>query len=567
MISIKSVEYKGKVATDLRQLIVESARMFGDKPRYIYKKKRREVIFTYNDFLAEMNMAGTAFYKLGIGAATIAVIGDTHPSYVTAYYATVNGNGVIVPLDKELKDDEIVGFLNKSRASAVVYTECYNNRMALLADRLPEVKYFIPIDAQTEKTECDRLLSWAKLLEIGKAALDENDRTYLDLELDMDKTCALLFTSGTTGTSKGVMLTQRNLTAATNSSCKSMYHINSDSRIISVLPIHHTYEMTCGHLAAANLGVTTFINDSIKYVIKNIESFKPTLILFVPLFVETLHKKIWDTIEAKGMTKKVRMAMKLSGALRKVGIDLRKKLFSDIHKTFGGCLGSIVCGGAPLSQSLIDDFDAFGIPILNGYGITECSPLVAVNRLGYERAGSIGTPVTDCEVKVVLDEGQDTGEILVKGENIMKGYFENPEATAEVFTDDGWFRTGDVGYMDRDGYVYITGRKKNVIILSNGKNIYPEEIEEYMYGIPEIKECVVVGRKNAGGETVITALVFADEDRTQGMTKEEIHGRIKEQINEVNKGLPLFKQVHELELRDTEFEKTTTKKIKRFKVS
>ena len=325
--------------------------------------------------------------------------------------------------------------------------------------------------------------------------------------------------------------------------------------------------MTCGHLAAANIGATTFINDSIKYVIKNIESFKPTAMLFVPLFVETLHKKIWDTIEAKGMTKKVRAAMKLSNALRKVGIDLRKKIFADIHKTFGGCLESIVCGGAPLSQSLIDDFDAFGIPILNGYGITECAPLVSVNRLGMARSGSIGTPVENCEAKVVLDEGQDTGEILVKGENVMQGYYEDPAATAEVFTDDGWFRTGDVGYIDDDGYLYITGRKKNVIILSNGKNIYPEEIEEYISVIPEIKECVVVGRKNNSGETVITALVYADEDRTQGMARDDIYNLIKTQLNEVNKNLPLFKQIHELELRDTEFEKTTTKKIKRFKVS
>lgn len=566
MITIKKPEYKGKIATDLRDVIVKSAQMYKDKPRYIYKQKRRECVFTYNDFLNEMNAIGTAFIKLGIGGATIAVIGDTHPSYVTTYYATVNGNGIIVPLDKELKDEEIVGFINKSHASAVVYTECYNNRMALLADSLPDVRYFIPIEASTERTQCERILPFSKLVETGMAALESGDRTYLDIEIDMDKTCALLFTSGTTGTSKGVMLSQRNLTAATNSSCMSMYHVNEKSRLVSVLPIHHTYEMTCGHLAAANIGATTFINDSIKYVIKNIESFKPTAMLFVPLFVETLHKKIWDTIEAKGMTKKVRAAMKLSNALRKVGIDLRKKIFADIHKTFGGCLESIVCGGAPLSQSLIDDFDAFGIPILNGYGITECAPLVSVNRLGMARSGSIGTPVENCEAKVVLDEGQDTGEILVKGENVMQGYYEDPAATAEVFTDDGWFRTGDVGYIDDDGYLYITGRKKNVIILSNGKNIYPEEIEEYISVIPEIKECVVVGRKNNNGETVITALVYADEDRTQGMARDDIYNLIKTQLNEVNKNLPLFKQIHELELRDTEFEKTTTKKIKRFKV-
>lgn len=551
----------------MRELVVGSAELYQDKPRYIYKsKKTRELVYvTFNDFLNEMNRIGTAFIQMGLGGKTVAVIGETHPTYITTYYAVVNGNGVIVPLDKEINDEELVNFLKRSHAEAVVYTDILNERMADIADRLDGMT-LIPVDMREEDEGKEHFVSMSEVLRIGAEELEKGNRAYLDLELDMEKPCALLFTSGTTGTSKGILLSQNNLVAACNSSCLSMHHITDETVLLSVLPINHTYEMTCGHLAATNKGATTYINDSIKYVVKNLATYQPTVMLFVPLFVETIHKRIWDTIEKKGMTAKVKKGMKLSNALRRVGIDLRKKLFGEITAVFGGKLESIVCGGAPLDQRLIDDFDAFGVPILNGYGITECAPLVSVNRLGQQKAGTVGTPVENCEVKVTLDEGQDTGEILVKGENVMLGYFEDPETTAAVFTEDGWFRTGDVGFIDEDGYIHITGRKKNIIILSNGKNIYPEEIEQYLSPISMIAECVVVGRQNANGEVVITALIYPNEEMTQHMTKEAVYEALKAEVNEVNKNLPVFKQIHEIELRDTEFEKTTTKKIKRYKV-
>ncbi len=565
---MKKNAFKDKIITDLRHLVVSSAELYGDKPRYIYKEKREEKTFTYNDFLNSMNNFGTALSKLGLAGKTVAVIGETHPAYVVAYFAVANGNGMIVPLDKEINDEELVNFLHRSRSEAIVYTEIMNERIMSIADKVPAIKCFIPITPRENDLADERVKSWTELQQLGEAALGEGDRSYLDIKLDLEKPCALLFTSGTTGTSKGILLSQNNLTAATNSSCLSMHHINDTTRLISVLPINHTYEMTCGHLAAMNKGAVTFINDSIKYVTKNLASFKPTAVPFVPLFVETLYKRIWDNIEKQGKTEKVRKAIKISNGLRRVGIDLRKKFFGQILSVFGGELESIICGGAPLDQRLIDDFEAFGIPILNGYGITECAPLVAVNRLGKQRAGTVGTAVENCEIKVILDEGQDTGEILVKGGNVMLGYFEDEEATAAVFTEDGWFKTGDVGFLDEDGYLHITGRKKNIIILSNGKNIYPEEIEQYLAPIPLIAESVVVGRKNAVGEVVITALVYPNQDmvEAEGLSKEDVYTKLKEAINEVNKGLPVFKQIHDLEVRDTEFEKTTTKKIKRYKV-
>ena len=566
VISIKKQAYQDKIITDLRHLVVSSAALYGDKPRYIYKEKRQEKTFTYNDFLNSMNRFGTALCRLGLAGKTVAVIGETHPCYVVAYYAVANGNGMIVPLDKEINDEELVNFLIRSHSEAIVYTEIMNERIMSIADKVPDIKCFVPITPREADLENERVKSWDSLQAFGESALAEGDRSYLDIELDLDKPCALLFTSGTTGTSKGILLSQNNLAAATNSSCLSMHHINDTTKLISVLPINHTYEMTCGHLAALNKGAVTFINDSIKYVTKNLAAFKPTAVPFVPLFVETLHKRIWENIAKQGKTEKVKKAMKISNGLRRVGIDLRKKFFGQILSVFGGELESIICGGAPLDQRLIDDFDAFGIPILNGYGITECAPLVAVNRLGKQRAGTVGTAVENCQIRVDLDEGQETGEILVKGGNVMLGYFEDEEATAAVFTEDGWFKTGDVGYLDKDGYLYITGRKKNIIILSNGKNIYPEEIEQYLTPISLIGEVVVIGRKNAVGEVVITAVVFPNEEATEGMSKDDIYQALKNEINEVNKNLPVFKQIHDLEVRDTEFEKTTTKKIKRYKV-
>jgi len=565
---MKKYVFEDKIITDLRHLVVSSAELYGEKPRYVYKEKREEKTFTYNDILNSMNNFGTALSALGLMGKTVAVIGETHPAYVVAYFTVANGNGMIVPLDKEINNEELVNFLHRSHAEAIVYTEIMNERIMTIADKVPDIKCFIPITPRESDLENERVKSWASLQELGEKALAEGDRSYLDVELDLEKPCALLFTSGTTGTSKGILLSQNNLAAATNSSCLSMHHINDTTRLISVLPINHTYEMTCGHLAALNKGAVTFINDSIKYVTKNLAAFKPTAVPFVPLFVETLYKRIWDNIEKQGKTAKVKKAIKISNGLRRVGIDLRKKFFGQILSVFGGELESIICGGAPLDQHLIDDFEAFGIPILNGYGITECAPLVAVNRLGKERAGTVGTAVENCEIKVNLDEGQDTGEILVKGGNVMLGYFEDEEATAAVFTEDGWFKTGDVGFIDEDGYLHITGRKKNIIILSNGKNIYPEEIEQYLAPISLIAESVVVGRKNAVGEVVITALVYPNQDvvEAEGLSKEDVYTKLKEAINEVNKNLPVFKQIHDLEVRDTEFEKTTTKKIKRYKV-
>ncbi len=554
-----------KIITDLRDLVISNAKKFGDQPLYHYKENKEVVTFSHNQQLEQMNALGTAFHKLGLMGKHIAVIGETHPNYMTAYFATVNGGGVIVPLDRELELEQVANFCNVAEVEAIVYTKGMNGKLPPLADKMPGVRYFIPVHGDLETCESDKILKFSDALEIGREELKAGNRAFLDHEIDMEKMCAILFTSGTTGTSKGVMLSQKNLTTATNSACQTM-QVDHRNTMVTVLPIHHTYECTCEQLALPNCGSQMFINDGLKNTMKSISYFKPNTLVLVPLYVETMYKRLWAEIDKKGMTKKVKFAMKLSDALLKVGIDLRDKLFAQVKAGFGGNLRSIICGGAPLAPKLVKDFETFGITIIEGYGITECSPLVAVNDPNNVILHSVGFPVFGCEVKIDKASPEDeTGEILARGGNVMLGYYNNPEATAEVFTEDGFFRTGDIGFIDKKGAVHITGRKKNVIILSNGKNVFPEEVEEHMADCNTISEIVVIGRENANNEVVITAIVYPNYDVVgEDTPADQILEAVKAQIFEVNRKLPSFKQVREVEIRTTEFEKNTSKKIKRF---
>ncbi len=554
-----------KIITDLRHLVRSSAEEFGDKILYHYKEGDSFVGYSYNRLWEEMNAFGTALAAHDLMGKNIAVMGDTHPRWICAYLATINGNGCIVPIDKELSIDSIIDFLELAEVEAVVYTGVMNGKIAACADRLPRVSMFIPIHHETETVQNDKILSFEQMLKEGSIALARGETWYTDCTLDMDKMAALLFTSGTTGTSKGVMLSQKNLTAATNAACQSMCY-DDRNNFVSVLPPHHSYEITCGNLAIMNLGASIRINDSLKHVMRNFKDERPNALMLVPLYVETMHKKIWDTVRKQGMEKKLRLGMKLSAALLAVGIDMRKKIFAQVLDAFGGELKSIVCGGAPLAPELIKDFYAFGVTVLEGYGITECAPLVAVNRPGEVVFHSVGRPVDGCVVRIDKQPEDETGEIQVKGDNVMLGYYRNPEATAEAFTEDGWFRTGDIGYMDDEGHIYITGRKKNVIILSNGKNVFPEELEEYLTPLPSIDEVVVMARENDNKELTITALVYPNEELFAGKSPDEIYAQVKAEINAVNKKLPSFKQIRGVEIREEKFERNTSRKIQRFKI-
>lgn len=553
-----------KVISDLRDLVRSNSEIYGDKPLYFYKNGETYSEYSFKRLYDETVYIGSALEKRGLMKG-VSVIGSTHPQYIATYLSTVNGGGYIVPIDPELSDEQIAYFMGHAEVETVVYTDKMNSRMPDIEKLLPNVKLFVAIQPSENFAPDERNITMKMLLEEGKKVYEGGFTDYVDYDIDMEKMAAVIFTSGSTGTAKGVMLSMKNLTAATNASCLSMAYDDRNT-FVSVLPPHHTYEITCGHLAIMNLGAQVYINDSLKHVMKSFNSFKPNALMLVPLFVETMHKKIWAEIKKKGIEKQVKIAIGFNNAFLFCGIDIRKKMFKEIIDSFGGNLKSIVCGGAPLSPQLIKDFYAFGITVLEGYGITECAPLVAVNSPGKVRFHSVGQPVYGCTVKIDKAENEETGEILVKGENVMMGYYKNPDATKEAFTEDGWFRTGDIGYMDDDGYIYITGRKKNVIILSNGKNVFPEEIEEYLAPIDIIEECVVMARENEKGEPTITAITVPNMALLEGKNDEEITNLIKARIDAINKKLPTYKQIHRIELRHEPFERTTSKKIQRFKI-
>lgn len=555
--------------TDLRHLVVATAEKFGDKPLYDYNEAGERKTVTYRQFADMVESFADGLLAHGLAGRRIVMIGETHPAYLATYIAAICTNGTIIPMDKELAPEQVLAFMKHAEADAVVYTGGLNDRFA--SEDYDFLTLRVPVQPAEGYEKTEGFVSFADMLADGEAIKAEGRGEYATREFDMEKCAILLFTSGTTGTSKGVMLSHFNITSALNSATHTMPY-DDQCTFVSVLPIHHTYEMLCGQLGVVAIGGSMLINDSIKRVLKNFADYKPNTLILVPLFVETLHKRIWETIRKRGMEKKVRTGMKLAEHLLGLGIDIRRKLFSEITNAFGGNLTSIVCGGAPINPKILKDLYLFGVTVFEGYGITECSPLVAVNSSRVLRPRSVGAPVFGCEVKIDYDDaptdGPRTGEILVKGPNVMLGYYKDEEATAAVFTEDGFFRTGDIGYLDKHNYIYITGRKKNVIILSNGKNVFPEELEEYLAEIPFIKESVVLGRKKDGAEVAITAIIVPDAQHPEieGKTPSGVYDLVKAAVTEINKRVPTFKHITDIEIRNEEFEKNTSKKIKRYLV-
>ncbi len=577
----------------LKELVTGSASLYGEKEYLKFKRDGEIKSITFAEFGKEVERLTTVLFEMGLSGKAIAVIGETTPEWIMTYLATVNAGGIIVPLDRELQHEEICGFLNKAGCEAVFHSPAFTEAFTKSREALTNVRYFVELPSAKKKyakdhpyaTEEDApsedpilpqfplpegKLPFAATLLRGKVLLDCGDTTAEKFEADPEALCAILFTSGTTGTSKGVMLSQKNLVCAINSSHRSTEFTYNDI-LVSILPTHHTYEMTCGILTPLMIGATVCINESLKTVLKSMQLYRPTALVLVPLYVSTIYKKIWDTAEKSGKKKTLETALKASSKTMKIGLDLRKMLFSSVRSAFGGRLRMIVCGGAPLNPDFVPRFDEFGISIVEGYGITECAPLISVNPAFAKKYHSVGPAVAGLDSKIDSPGAEGIGEICVKGPNVMLGYFQDEEATKAVIDEDGWFHTGDCGYIDEDGYIFITGRQKNVIVLNNGKNVFPEEIEEHILDIEFVRECVIVGRENEEGQTVgLTALIFPDFDRA----KERGYGdvisvteAIKKEVSLLNKTLPSFKQIRGIEIRQTEFVKTTTKKIKRHKVN
>ena len=531
----------------------------GDKRLYRWLDGNEYKSNTYTEFHDLIISIAKGYKAAGLAGKRIAVIGETSVEWVASYIATLAVGSVVIPMDKELDVTAIEGFLETAEAEAIVHSKSFNEKLAPLAQTHPTIKKLISMDEGVE--EAGKIISLAALIENGKdEAFEVSNRPTSELAV-------MLFTSGTTGTSKCVMLCERNVWSTVNSACATVEFFRDDT-IVSVLPLHHTYELAC-MLSGLNYGMTVGINDSLKNIMKNFAEYKPTGLVLVPLFVNTMYNRIIDKAKKSGRYGKMKFAIKLSNFLRVFGIDLRRKFFGEVLNAFGGNLTKIVSGGAPLNPEMMKAFESFGVTISEGYGITECSPLISVNPYYALKSGSVGPAVPSCTVRIAgenkNDKGFTEGEIQVQGDNVMLGYYNNPEENEKAFTEDGWYRTGDIGYMDKDGYIYITGRLKSVIVLENGKNVFPEEMEEYLEKFEEVGEVVVVGRKAEDGETVkLTAIVYPKAD-IYGETPdtERAYNDIHAKIIDLNRKLPSFKQIKTLEIRTEPFEKTTSRKIKR----
>lgn len=560
----KKTERQFKVVNSM-SMLCDVLREHGSKNAFMWFDRSRNLHnMSYRELSDSILFESAGLASLGFSDKRIAIVGETSPEWVASYISVVASGNIAIPLDRELDFNELLGFLEFAEADAVIYSGAFNAKFAPVIGTLPTVKYFIPMSPEGE-TENPAVMSLSSLKEKGKAAFDN----YTFPRTNQDRMAVMLFTSGTTGTSKCVMLSERNVIAAVNSAGLTVEFFPDDT-IVSTLPLHHTYELCC-MLAALGYGMNIGINDSLKHLIKNYQEFKPTGLVLVPLIVNTFYKRVWDEAKKTGKDKKLTLAMTASELLRKVGIDARRKFFAEILNNFGGRINKIICGGAAMNPTIAECLEELGIDVYEGYGITECSPLISVNPYYAPKRGSVGPSVPCCRVRIdaerINDKGFEEGEIQVRGDNVMLGYYKNPEATAEAFTFDGWFCTGDIGYMDKDGYIFITGRKKFVIVLENGKNVFPEEIEDKLVELPKVSEGVVIGRKK-GENVILTAIVYPDLSKfPANASDDEILDTLRKDIAVMNRGLVSYKQIKAVELRRTEFEKTTSKKIKRHLLS
>lgn len=531
------------ILDNLRQMLEIKAVTIPDQIAFRFMPNRKLMVAkTYGEFYQEIRWLGSYLLKRGVRGQKIAIMGENSYQWLLAYFAIVTSGNVAVLLAKDFSEEEVVTLLNQTDTEVVVASQgC-----------LPVVEHSKKKLGKLRIMPLSDMDDW---MDKGRKFYERGRNLYDALTMDPEQLSTIFFTSGTSGISKAVMLSQRNM--AKDISLTMQLFFPPEGATMAVLPFHHAFGLVTAVMKAFHYGRPIFINSSLADFMKEVPIAKPKTLFLVPLFVETFSKTIWRTARKQGQEKKLRRGMQLSDLMLKVGVDKRRELFQDIHKKFGGELEYIICGGAPLDSCYVKEFRSLGIQVLNGYGITECAPVLSVNRNHYWRDGSVGQIVPQISVRIYAPDTNGIGEIQVKGENVMMGYYHNDEATQEAFID-GWYRTGDLGYIDRDGFLFITGRVKNLIILANGENVSPEELEQLIERIPEVAEVVAYEEDKA-----ITAEIFPDEDAGPA---DQVRKKIEEQVKALNATLPNHKKIHKIKFRNAEFEKTATKKIKRYQV-
>ena len=522
----------------VKEIVLRGAKLGQDKKQYVFKNLEGNTqTKTFNEVFYDATGLGQHLYTLGMRGKKVAILSDNSYYWIAAFYAIVTGKITAIPLDPKLPKEDLTDLMVRSGCNAIIYTEDFAPAIEMMKEN-PEVVL----------TEYLKIEDFDEIVRMGHNELDGGAENYLDDTVTGDDLGFIVYTSGTTGKSKGVMLSQKNVASNAIATCRAM----TGGQTVAFLPFNHTLSWASALFASPLLSEWGYLCDSLRNLQKDMVEYHPQHITAVPLAVETIYKRIWFTAKKEGKEEKLNTGLKISKFLMKFGIDVRRKLFKEVIDNLGGNLEMIICGGAFLDPKYENGLFDLGIQVINGYGTTECSPIITCNRLSNFKFGSAGYALECNDVMIKDPDDEGVGEVYAKGTNVMQGYYNDPEATAEAFDGD-WYKTGDYGYMDEDGFLYLRGRKKNLIVLSNGKNVSPEELEDKLMSIDYIKEVVVYEENGA-----ITAEFFLDT-----VTYPDAESRIKGDVRALNKTMPAFKQISKIKTRDKEFPKTTTLKIKR----
>lgn len=522
----------------VKEIVLRGAKLGQDKKQYVFKNLEGNTqTKTFNEVFYDATGLGQHLYTLGMRGKKVAILSDNSYYWIAAFYAIVTGKITAIPLDPKLPKEDLTDLMVRSGCNAIIYTEDFAPAIEMMKEN-PEVVL----------TEYLKIEDFDEIVRMGHNELDGGAENYLDDTVTGDDLGFIVYTSGTTGKSKGVMLSQKNVASNAIATCRAM----TGGQTVAFLPFNHTLSWASALFASPLLSEWGYLCDSLRNLQKDMVEYHPQHITAVPLAVETIYKRIWFTAKKEGKEEKLKTGLKISKFLMKFGIDVRRKLFKEVIDNLGGNLEMIICGGAFLDPKYENGLFDLGIQVINGYGTTECSPIITCNRLSNFKFGSAGYALECNDVMIKDPDDEGVGEVYAKGTNVMQGYYNDPEATAEAFDGD-WYKTGDYGYMDEDGFLYLRGRKKNLIVLSNGKNVSPEELEDKLMSIDYIKEVVVYEENGA-----ITAEFFLDT-----VTYPDAESRIKGDVRALNKTMPAFKQISKIKTRDKEFPKTTTLKIKR----
>lgn len=554
---------------NFKDLLEQSIKLYGDNNIFKFKKRKykkdEKIEFnytTYKEFGNNVENLATSLLDLNLAGKRVALISKNRYEWVESYYAITTAGMVVVPLDKSLPDNELIVLLERSEAEAVIFEDNYIESMKIVQkEKLSNIKYFINMDL---KEDSEEFLSYKKLIKTGKDLVSKGNKNYKNTKINENEMSVMLFTSGTTSISKAVMLSQKNI-------CENLLGLMSFLKFtekdctLALLPFHHALPSIVMH-ALIYSGACYSFCDGLKYIAQNLAEYECTVLVAVPAIIEVMYRRIRSKIEKQGKTKLVNVMEKVTNVLDKIHIKLKEKIFKEVHQGLGGHLRLLISAAAPVDAKILEDLRGFGIKVIQGYGLTETSPVVSIESDFEEKLGSTGKPLPNLEVKIDNKDEKGIGEILVKGNNVMLGYYKNDEANKEALQE-GWYHTGDLGYLDKNGFLYVTGRKKNVIVQKNGKNIFPEELELLISHFPYVKECIVYGRPTRDDDLDVCVKIVYDNEAIKEargyVSEEQILKEMKEEVSKLNGKMPPYKHIRDVIVTKEELIKTTTAKVKR----